>query len=299
MACSYLLKSDGLDVVEKVLPQYLPQLIRLAKSPSSVQKDAAFLAAQGCCLMAIVKGHRLKESEATAYCKQGVTLAKVTGNRVLVAATYTRLGTEYSFLDQREKYLEAYEDAERLIPEEPPLFPWRLQSRIYMGLANAHARLGHVQEAGRYLGMANALPFSFADDNLFIPALDYDFSGKIGVEGQMYVNLGKLNAPDPSQPLSKEARLLYEKADASYGQPLPEFADVRERSRIQSTIARAEIAIRLGNKENFRTFLIDGAKRAKKINSDQRLREAKKAWRLATKRWSGEDDVQNLDELFD
>ena len=197
MACSYLLKGDGLAAVEKILPQYLPQLVRLAKQPSPMQQEAAYLAAQGLCLMSIVKSHRRKQGEAVVHCKQAVELAKVTGDRVLVAATYTRLGTEYSFSSQLEEYLQAYENAELLIPKEterlllakdPALFPLRLQSRIYMGLANAHARLGHVQEATNYLSMANALPLSFEEDDLFIPALDYDLSYKLLIEGLVHIN---------------------------------------------------------------------------------------------------------------
>ena len=232
-------QGDGLAAVEKILPQYLPQLIRLAKQPSPMQQEAAYLAAQGLCLMSIVKSHRRKQGEAVVHCKQAVELAKVTGDRVLVAATYTRLGTKYSFSSQLKEYLQAYENAERLIPKEterlllakdPALFPLRLQSRIYMGLANAHARLGHVQEATNYLSMANALPLSFEEDDLFIPALDYDLAIKVVVEGQVYRNLGRLEHPDPDRPLSEEARKLYEKADAAFGQPLPVLADVRERA---------------------------------------------------------------------
>jgi hypothetical protein len=40
-ACYTLLKGDGITTVEYALPQYLPQLISLAKSPSLFQKDAA------------------------------------------------------------------------------------------------------------------------------------------------------------------------------------------------------------------------------------------------------------------
>jgi DNA-binding XRE family transcriptional regulator len=298
MACSYLLKGDGLAAVEKMLPQYLPQLVRLAKQPSPAQKEAAYLAAQGLCLMGIVKGHRRQLREKVAHCKQAIELAKVAGDRVLVAATYTQLGTSYSLSDQPQKYLEAYQDAERLFAKEPVLCPARLQSRIYMGLANAHARLGHMQEAERYLAMANAI-LLLPDDDLFIPALDYDLSGKIGMEGQIYVNLGNLRNPDPDQPPSREARSLYEQADAAYGQPLPALADVRERGRIQNLNEQAVVAIRLGSKEKFVDYFTQGAKGSKALKSDARLLEAKKAWRLARKRWPDEDDVQNLDELLD
>jgi hypothetical protein len=146
--------------------------------------------------------------------------------------------------------------------------------------------------------MANALPLSF-DDDLFIPVLDYDLSGKINIEGQVYRNLGKLETPDPDKPLSKNARLRYENADATYGQLLPEFTDVTERIRIQSLIGRAEVAVILGNKEGFKEYFTVGALRAKTLDSDARLLEARKAWRTACKRWQGEDDVQKMDELLD
>jgi tetratricopeptide (TPR) repeat protein len=295
MACSYLLKGDGLAAVEKLLPQYLSQLVRLAKQPSPVQKEAAYLAAQGLCLMGIVKDHRRKRSEAVAHCKQAVELAKVTGDRVLVAASYTRLGTVWSFLEQPEKYLEAYQNAEHLIPKAPPLFPARLQSRIYMGLSNAHACLGDKEKADLYLGMANAIQL-LPDDDVFIPALDYDLSFKIAMEGEVYMNLGKLEHPDPDQPLSEKARKLYEKADAAFGQP---FTDIAERLRLQNINDRAVIAVILGDKEKFKKYIEKGANGAKAIDSDVRLLEAKKAWRAACKRWRSEDDVQNMDELFD
>ena len=67
MTCSYLLKGDGLAAVEYALSQYLPQLVRLAKSPSPAQKEAAFLAAQGLCLMGTVKFHRRRLGEMIAH----------------------------------------------------------------------------------------------------------------------------------------------------------------------------------------------------------------------------------------
>ena len=60
MACSYLLNGDGGDfaTVEQMLPPYLRQLTKMAKSPSPLQKEAAYLAAQGCCLIGTVKFHQ-------------------------------------------------------------------------------------------------------------------------------------------------------------------------------------------------------------------------------------------------
>ena len=115
----------------------------------------------------------------------------------------------------------------------------------------------------------------------------------------MYTNLGRLEHPNPDQPLSEKARKLYRKADAAYGQPLPAFADVRERSRIQQLNERAMVAVILGNKEDFKEHFTKGALGSKAINSDVRLLEVRNAWRAACKRWKGEDDVQKMDELLD
>lgn len=292
MACSYLLNGDGFATVERMLPPYLRQLTKMAKSPSSLQKEAAFLAAQGLCLMATVKLHRRLFDEQVAHCKKAVELAKVNGNRLLIAATLTRLGVAWFYFGKPEKYLEAYQDAESLLKEEPCLFPARLRICIYMGLSGSHAHLGHTQNADYYLGMANAVPFSL-DDDLFIPALDFDLSEKISWEGSIDIKLGGLEEKKGSH---KKAEAWYKKADTVLAQKLP--PGFPERTLLQTINHLGTLSIKLGRKENFILYTEKGALKSKVLNSKQRKEEVMANISLGKQQWPYEQDVLKLDELF-
>jgi tetratricopeptide (TPR) repeat protein len=293
MACSYLLNADGFATVEYMLPPYLRQLTKMAKLPSPLQKEAAYLATQGHCLMATVKLHRRQFDEQVAHCKKAVELAKVAGNRLLVAATLTRLGVAWFYFGKPEKYLETYQEAERLLKEEPALFPARLQICIYMGLSGAHTRLGHTQGADYYLGMANAVPFSFEDD-LFIPALDFDLSEKISWEGSIDINIGELEEKKGSP---TKAESWYKKAAAVLAQKLP--PGFPERTLLQTINHQGALAIKLGDKENFILYVKEGALRSKELGSKQRKEEVMANICRGKHRWPREQDVLKLDELFD
>src|SRR5579859_1102368 len=292
MACSHLLKGGGFATVEYMLPPYLRQLIKMAKSPSPLQKEAAFLAAQGCCLMGTIKHHRRLFREDLAYHRQAVELAKVTGDRLFVATTLTELGNPWFYLDRLDKYLEIYQEAECLIPKEPPFFPARLQICIYMGLSDAHASLGHTQDAEHYLALANAIQL-LPDDDLFIPALDFDLSTKTVWEGNIEREIGEQEERNGSR---TKAESWYKKANVSLGEKLP--------AGLATLLARAIneqalIALKLGNKEDFILYVKEGVLRAKATGSKKLEYGAKRNLQEGKQRWKHERDVLELDELFD
>jgi DNA-binding SARP family transcriptional activator len=293
-ACYHLLKRDGFLPVEYALSQYLPHLIVLGKSPSSFQKEAASLASQACCLMGLTKFHLLQFHEQARYCEQGVELAQVTGDSVLIAISLTLLGNARGDSHQPQKRLEAYQEAERLLPKEPELlqlFPPRLRSSIYIGLSNAHAFLGHVQDAQYYLGLANEISLRL-DDGLFIPSLDYDLSEKIAMEGYVHTDLG--NVKDKSD-LPAEAYSHYQDADAALAQSEQLLQSTApQRVWVEIIIQRAGIAIKLGNMENLVEFLKEGSEGAKALGSQRRQEEAKVVWRAGMERWPHEQQVIKL-----
>jgi tetratricopeptide (TPR) repeat protein len=293
MACFYLLNESGFATVEYTLPQYLRQLIKMAKSPSPWQKEAAYLATQGCCLMGTIKSHQRQFHEDVEYCKLAIELATVTGNRLLIASAYTRLGTARFFSDRPEKMLQSYQEAERLIPKVPPFFPPRLQSRIYMGLSNAHACLGHMQDATNYLGMANAIQL-FSDNALFIPTLDYDLSNKISVEGIICRKLGEQEEQNNAH---AKAKSWYKRASVALAQNLPR--GFSERIGVEILNRQGSVAIKLGDKGSFIAYQTKAIMRAKTIRSEKRINEAMINQEDAKKQWSHEKDVLGLDELFD
>ena len=294
-ACYHLLKGDGLAAVEYALPQYLPHLIALAKAPSPFQKEAAYLAAQGCCLMDTVKLHQQRLGDSVACCQQAVEFAGVAGDTVLVAATLTRLGYAWYYFGELEKYLKAYQDAERLIPKEPSLFPSRLLSRIYTGLSAAYARTGHPQEAKNYLDLANAIEL-LPDDDLFIPCLDYDLSFKILTEGCIHHKLGE--PKDQNTALSDEARSHLNKAVAVLGQDLSKSNGVTKRVLIEGINKRTSIAIQLGDLDNFIISFKEGVLGAKALGSKKRGQEAIDNLILAQQVWLYEDQVRKLWEWW-
>lgn len=294
MACSYLLKGDGEDLttVEQMLPPYVSQLAKLAKSLSPFQKQAAFLAAQGYSLLLAVKTQQLQYDEALTNSRRVVEFAKVTGDRLLTAAALTRLAAAWSCMHVPESQLKAYQEAERLLPKDPEFFPARLRSCIYTGLSHAHAVLGHQREAADYLDIANKISLS-PDDDLFIPVLTYDLSFKILTEGKICTKLGRLAEKNGSP---DEAHSWYEKAAQVLAQPLPETTNFPEYIRVGIINRRALVAIKLENMKDFITFFEEGAKRSKNLGSKKKIKEAMRNLRFARNQWQYEDQVMQLDE---
>jgi transcriptional regulator with XRE-family HTH domain/tetratricopeptide (TPR) repeat protein len=297
-ACYHLLKGDGLVTVEYTLPKYLPLLVTLAKSPSPFQQKAATLASQGSYLLSLVALHRLRFSERVEYCKQAVELAKIAGDRILFITALTYLGLAWFDFGEANKMLHAFQLAESFIRETPSEIPHLLQSRIYMGLAGAYARLSLRQEAEYNLHLADEV-FSIPLESDFLAVfLDYDHSLKILWEGFVHVDLGKI---EEQNTLSSRGFLQYEQAKTALAQieQFPQSALISERVRVEIVNQRALVAIKSKDMDSFQKYLITGVQGAKKLGSEKRRQEAITNWKAAREQWPHEKKIMELaDVLF-
>jgi transcriptional regulator with XRE-family HTH domain len=148
--CWDLLRVDGLPTVGQLLPTFLPEITELAQQPSTCQKPAAGLAAQGHILAGLVATLQLNHIASEAYCKKAVVFSRLSEDRTLEAAALKHLAVKYFDLKHPIKTLQTYQEVLPFIDEISPL----MKSRTYLGLAAAYAQAGQEQEALRYLGMA-------------------------------------------------------------------------------------------------------------------------------------------------
>jgi DNA-binding SARP family transcriptional activator len=296
-ACYHLLKRDGLTTVAYTLPQYLPLLISLTQTSSHYQQTAASLASQGCFLMGLVKLHQLQFDSQVAYCKKSVEFAKIANNRISLAAALTHLGDAYFDSGQPEQMLLAYQQASTFLGEESKDLPALLQSRIYMGLAEAYARLHVSQKAESYLRQANEAFLTSHEEDLLVLSLDYNLSLKILLEGFVRFDLGQLGEQNASrtQKLSQYEQASHVLAQIEH---IPPSAFVSDRISAEIVNQRALVAIELGDMEMFKTYLIEGAQRAKELGSEKRRWEVIKNWKTARQQWPHEKRVSDLADLL-
>jgi DNA-binding SARP family transcriptional activator len=295
-ACSHLLQGDGITTVESTLPRYLPPLIALTKSPSSFQQRAITLASQGCFLFSLVKLHRLQFQERVAYCKQSVEFSRVSEDQTIFLTALTHLGNARNDSNQPENMLQTYQEAANFLKrKDTDIIPPLLQSRIYLGLAQAHARLSHQQEAESYLSLSNETFSLPTDDGLLALALDYDLPLKIHLEGSVHLDLGQLKEEKGSSKLSS-----YKPASTVLAQieQIPPSVSVAERIRLEIINQRALVAVRSNNLEQFEKYLTEGVQGAKALGSEKRRQEALANWKAARKQWPNERRVWELADLF-
>ncbi len=291
-ACHQLLRSDGFATVEYALPQYLPLLMTIARYPSSYQQKAAYLAAQGCYLMGILSHHRLQFQERVAYGKQAAQYAKLSGDQALFVRMLAALANAWHSIGDSAEMLRTYEKAARLLDEVPAL----LRSRVLAGLAHAHAQQGQVQEALRYSGEARAV---FSDEE-YLPSflsMSYGIYQVILFEGETYLALGR-HAGAVHEP--GQASTYYQQAWDKLAQieQVLQASSVPERFRVEIVNRRSLAAVKAGNLEAFRAYLVEGVNGAQRLGSQKRRQEAIASYRAAREKWPHESRVSELAELF-
>jgi len=288
-ACWRLLNGDGLATITYALPKYLPLLLALARHPSSYQQTAAYLAAQGSLLMALISYHQLRFRTELAYANQAVELAKLSADRNLFVKALIFLGSPFDLNGQPETMLQVRQEAVQYLNEEVAV---PLHSQAYGHLAYAYARNGQVQDALRCVGQARDLfPTEFGEVPPFVSS-DYSLSQLILFEGRTYVALGKSDA-EYVHHHSQQAKSVL----AQIGQ-LPSTIIVPERHSIQIINEQAVAAVGAGNMEEFMHYLLAGVEGAKALGSQKRRQEALANYRAARAKWPHEAQVRELAEVF-
>ncbi|MBV9689225.1 MAG: helix-turn-helix transcriptional regulator [Ktedonobacteraceae bacterium] len=271
--CWDLSNASEASTVEGILPTYLPKIERLAQRSSRNQKVAANIATQGYILAAEVDKGNIPLMEH--YCQQAVQYSQLSGDFNIQAAALKQQATIALVAKKPEQARYFYQKAIPLLRYVSPL----LRSRIYMGLASAHARCGQPNEARRYIGMAeNTFPSSPEAD----PAYLYTICGTPVL--YLYQALTYMDLYDPG-----EAWKALEKAE---GLPVPMSTHI-EIINLQASAAAA-----LGDLGSSCAYVEAGAKAAAQQGYPIWSSEAADVFQQIQNTWPKEPKVLALAGLF-
>lgn len=276
-ACWQLSKGNELALAEQLLPMYMAKVIPLAQQSSPYQQEATSLAAQGFYLHSILALHRNNLSAKEMYGKQAIQYSRISGNQDLLIASLKGLGDTYHDTGQHSQALQAYRNALQYIKGASPL----LQTRVYMGLAVAHAHVAQKQDSLKYLGLAND---TFPDHPETDPSFSFAEFGRpwmILFEGITLSQLGQ----------TQQALNIFDQIE----QPA---LVVPERIRIEIINQRAKTAIFAGDLEQGAAYVETGLMGAKALGSQRRYSEAYENFQQMSLLWPQEKRVTELGELL-
>jgi tetratricopeptide (TPR) repeat protein len=280
-ACWELYFDGGHAEVERILPTYLAKLPTLAKLSSPHQEQAANFASQAYQLACQIAGEQEDFGAAAAHSQQALLYAQQAGDSNLQVAALIRKAGVYF----RRKYpfysLQAhqtYQEALPLLKDASPL----LGGRVYVGLAEIHAKLGQEQEALRYMGLARDIYPAHPEEDAAFPYTGHShFSLYLYGEGLTYLNLGQI----------KEARNALERLETM----IPETVTVR---RVELLVRQAAVAVAANDLDQSFHYTRDAAESSKKLNTRLFYSQAFDIYQGMPTAWSHERPVKALADVF-
>lgn len=267
----------GLDAVNQTLPGYLAQLTKLAQEPSHYQKRAATLASQGYQLASLLALQYQNFGTATTYAAQALTFAEQVADPHLQAASLIRQALVYFYLKRPQQRLRAYERALHYSKQASAL----LQGRAHIGLSETQSCLGHEQEAGQHLKLAERMFPERCEEDIAFSYTHFNGSSLLGLEGIMHLNLGH-----PRQAWENFARM-----DKELPQTLVP-------NRLELTIRQAMASYHLGERDQSCDYVQTAARSALLTGNQLRYNEAYDIYERLLQKWRKEDRVKELGSLF-
>jgi tetratricopeptide (TPR) repeat protein len=290
-SCWYLMQGRDFAEVKQTLERYLPLLDNWTQRPSAQQQTAAYLAAQSSLLLGLVSLHTLRTplnfQQRLFYSQQGVTYAKLSGDPLILGSAFCHLQSSYCDVGNLPLMLQTYQEIMPLLGTLPPY----LQSKVYSEFALSYAQSGQKKAALAFLGDARGL---LAEEGANMPVfLSSDCHGPffaLLMEGETRLSLS-LHQPqlEYAWQAKKSLQEIY---------TLGKKTVIPERYRIQIINQQALAAVRTGELEEFRDYLIQGVQGGESLQSEKRLQEAKEIYKEARQVWPHEGQVKGLAELF-
>jgi tetratricopeptide (TPR) repeat protein len=268
-----------LDMVEQLLPTFLPQLSTFAQRPSDFQETAASLASQGYQLTYVITSHREDFSAAQTACKQAHYYGKLAQDANLQAAALIRQGVTYLNRKRPHQTLDSYQQALPLVDSVSPL----VRTRLYAGLAEVQGKLQREQDALSSIGLAHD---SFPGDTQHDPAATYihfPYSSVFLHEGLALIDLHQ-----PGQAVK-----ALERVDGLH----PKM-DISERSRIDLLNQQALAVGQQGDLDQFDRYMQAAVTSARTLGSELRVSEAWDVFIRMRDQWKYEPRIQSLGGLF-
>lgn len=272
------LSSAQLQSVEQLLPIFLPAVEHEAHQPSDQQRLAANIACQAEQLASIVALHRDDLLAMEIHRQRAVYFGELSGDMSLYVTASMRLATTYYYLMRPRKAYDTYQQAIPHLSQVTPL----VRARTYIGIAEAAARCGKVQEALAYRSKAHeAFPRHPDQDESAIYADGGHFTLALW-ESLTYMNLD----------LPEEAAAALQQVKQKPSVLLP----ARVGAELINHQATASIAMK--RLEESATLVEEGVRQALRLGSQRRYSEAYNNYQQMRLLWRREQRVVALGELF-
>lgn len=275
--CWELSNGSELQIVESILPQFLPRLVEIAP----YQPRAAALVAQGLQLKSILSAHQLQIADKIACCKEAISYAKQAKNTNVLVACLLELGVAYLYDGKPMDALQSYQEALFSCKDASPV----LQARTYEEIGAALVKCGRGREALFYLGMAHdTLPDYPENDPFFV------ISGCCGHDIlSLYDGIIHLELGDPAAAIKG-----FETYKSS-----PSNASVPERCRLEIVNHHGHAAILSKDLDLYGLCLEDGLSGATALGSRKRFDEAVTIFQQdMPKAWLHESRIKGLAEQY-
>jgi tetratricopeptide (TPR) repeat protein len=285
------LQDDDLAVVERAVPQYLPQLEGLAKHSTFYRQRASYLAAQAFLLLDSVAYHHLRFTDGIGYCEQAVEYARESGDLTLLLVALEELGSALRAHGPETKMIAIYQQAETYSINTE--LSGVLRSKIRSGLGLASAQQGKSEETTRFLNEARAL---FTEENKELPVFLVGCHSLLDI----ILNEGRSDLALGDQELRKKnvssAQKYYKGAAEKFAEieQLPSGIIVPSWGRVKIDNYRALAYAKVGNMEGFEKYFIQGANGSRKMRSKKREQEVWDNLIFAIQQWPHEQQVVKL-----
>lgn len=149
-ACWNLYFEGCVNEIRAYLPQHLPQLSIIAKTPSKYQKVAASLAAQAYQLDWWISLQDQDFGRALLATQEAAVYGEIAGDPNILLSSRVRRANVFFHLKNPVQQWRYHEGALQYIQEVTPL----LRSWTYMVVGENHAALRHHKEADHFIGLA-------------------------------------------------------------------------------------------------------------------------------------------------
>nr|BBH95895.1 hypothetical protein KTA_40940 [Thermogemmatispora argillosa] len=289
-ACWQLINSQGLGIVQEILPRYLPLLERLSQPGAPQCTRAARLAAEANRIAGIATSHHQGDLRAKQFfSRKAVHLAALSGHAPAQVAALRDLSLAFYYDGlQVPSMLAHLEQALPLLPACPSA----MQSSVLCLQAAAWAYLGREETALHLLGEAHERFESRAESEI-LPDFRFREDNLMLWTGRVYLYL---TMRFPEKGYSRQAWETY-----SQLKTMPAMVMTPSRLRVEILLDEAKTALSQQEQEIFTYLLIECQQKATELGSLGLQREVLALYRQVSAEdhpWHNERSLKELADLF-
>jgi tetratricopeptide (TPR) repeat protein len=275
-------------VIEQVLPTYLPKLAALAqgKAPSKHASTISELTTHGYLLAGLVALDQYNLVAMEVYSQLAIKHSRmysdISHDFNLYAAALKQYATMLQIAKNPTQAFQTYQRALPFLDQVSPL----LRSRIYQGLARTSAQIGLEQKAETYIRKAQeTFPSDFEKDISYL----YADSGLSVL--YMYEGLSYLDLDQPEKAMETYTQVID-------GETLTAKIPVGQLTHLEFINLLGSTAVALRDQERSCKYLEVASSRAKAMNSEWGLSDAREVYQKMRLIWPKDAHIKALRQLF-